>query len=460
MQTLRSSVPGKRPATGAHPVGSLFVNFADKVVGVIDPNGVPIDLGGAAGGDGTVYIGDTPPADPYPGKPWLNSTNGQLFIYYDDGNSLQWMSVTGMGSKGDKGDPGDPGEPGPAGPAGRDGVDGAQGPAGADSTVPGPQGPAGANGADSTVPGPQGPAGANGADSTVPGPQGPQGPAGANGADSTVPGPQGPQGPAGADSTVPGPQGPAGADSTVPGPQGPAGADSTVPGPQGPAGAQGPQGIPGPTNPPTPSTLGGVYAQQRPNAQVAVIGVDGAGNFIYGQPSTATKTLLNTLVANNSAALEDTTSFTPAYNFYGLQFNDLMCDATWQGNFAIRIRMFDGSTWRSDNNYFMASWYNDNNGNAAKSPQATHFAITTDLQTTDAGLTQWSSEVTMPNSQHGSNMITGIFTTRSVNSNARRPAQHWGVWQYSGTPFQVRGLQFFFTNGNLTRGNIQIYGWN
>ncbi len=325
------------------------------------------------------------------------------------------------------------------GPAGPQGEPGPAGPAGVSPTVTmvGDQ-----IAIDGVVQGPNltGPAGA-------PGPAGAQGPAGA---DSTVPGPQGPAGPAGADSTVPGPQGPAGAN----------GADSTVPGPQGPAGAQGPQGIPGPTNPPTPSTLGGVYAQQRPNAQVAVIGVDGAGNFIYGQPSTATKTLLNTLVANNSAALEDTTSFTPAYNFYGLQFNDLMCDATWQGNFAIRIRMFDGSTWRSDNNYFMASWYNDNNGNAAKSPQATHFAITTDLQTTDAGLTQWSSEVTMPNSQHGSNMITGIFTTRSVNSNARRPAQHWGVWQYSGTPFQVRGLQFFFTNGNLTRGNIQIYGWN
>jgi hypothetical protein len=256
MQTLRSSVPGKRPATGAHPVGSLFVNFADKVVGVIDPNGVPIDLGGAAGGDGTVYIGDTPPADPYPGKPWLNSTNGQLFIYYDDGNSLQWMSVTGMGSKGDKGDPGDPGEPGPAGPAGRDGVDGAQGPAGADSTVPGPQGPAGANGADSTVPGPQGPAGANGADSTVPGPQGPQGPAGA---DSTVPGPQGPQGPTG----------PAGADSTVPGPQGPAGAngaDSTVPGPAGPAGPRGPV----------------ANASMQPDTNKPAIGVDGAGNLVYG----------------------------------------------------------------------------------------------------------------------------------------------------------------------------------
>jgi hypothetical protein len=53
------------------------------------------------------------------------------------------------------------------------------------------------------------------------------GPAGPAGADSTVPGPQGLQGepgPAGADSTVPGPQGPAGPAGPI-GPAGPAGAD-------------------------------------------------------------------------------------------------------------------------------------------------------------------------------------------------------------------------------------------
>ena len=99
--------------------------------------------------------------------------------------------------------------------------------------VTGPQGPAGADGA----PGPAGPAGA---DSTVPGPQGPAGPAG----------------PAGADSTVPGPQGPAGAN----------GADSTVPGPAGPAGPRGPV----------------ANASMQPDTNKPAIGVDGAGNLVYG----------------------------------------------------------------------------------------------------------------------------------------------------------------------------------
>ncbi len=96
---------------------------------------------------------------------------------------------------------------------------GGVGPAGADSTVPGPNGPAGADGA-------TGPAGA---DSTVPGPQGEPGPAGADGGPGAV-------GPAGADSTVPGPQGE----------QGPQGVPGD-PGPAGVAGADGADGADGPS---------------------------------------------------------------------------------------------------------------------------------------------------------------------------------------------------------------------
>jgi hypothetical protein len=90
-----------------------------------------------------------------------------------DGTEQEWLDSL-VGPKGDTGD---------------------TGPAGADSTVPGPEGPQGPAGADSTVPGPQGPQGEPGADSTVPGPEGPEGPPGA---DSTVPGPKGETGDTGA----------------------------------------------------------------------------------------------------------------------------------------------------------------------------------------------------------------------------------------------------------------------
>ena len=110
------------------------------------------------------------------GDCWLVG-EGFLYTWNDETNG--WVNVGKLqGPKGDQGDRGDVGPagadstvPGPQGPAGQRGEDGPVGPRGADSTVPGPAGPAGERGADSTVPGPVGPAGE----------AGPVGPAGARG---------------------------------------------------------------------------------------------------------------------------------------------------------------------------------------------------------------------------------------------------------------------------------------
>jgi hypothetical protein len=36
-------------------------------------------------------IGDSPPASPVVGQTWWQSSSGNSFVYYDDGNSLQWV---------------------------------------------------------------------------------------------------------------------------------------------------------------------------------------------------------------------------------------------------------------------------------------------------------------------------------------------------------------------------------
>ena len=90
VQVSRSSVAGARPASGSQPVGSLYVNFADKQLGVIDPSGNPVDL---LGEGSSVYSGDTPPTGAVPNALWYNTTDGFLYIYYDDGNSVQWVSI-------------------------------------------------------------------------------------------------------------------------------------------------------------------------------------------------------------------------------------------------------------------------------------------------------------------------------------------------------------------------------
>jgi hypothetical protein len=44
-------------------------------------------------GTQAMYVGDTPPATPGPNQLWWNSTLGSMFIYYNDGNSTQWVPV-------------------------------------------------------------------------------------------------------------------------------------------------------------------------------------------------------------------------------------------------------------------------------------------------------------------------------------------------------------------------------
>ena len=46
---------------------------------------------GAGQGGATVSVGNTLPEDPENGNLWLNTDNGKLYVYIDDGTSTQWM---------------------------------------------------------------------------------------------------------------------------------------------------------------------------------------------------------------------------------------------------------------------------------------------------------------------------------------------------------------------------------
>lgn len=84
----------------------------------------PVAIDGSGGGGtatGLVYIGDSPPLNPVAGVQWWESDTGVLYIWYDDGNSAQWVVSSVGGAEGPQG---------PAGVDGIDGVDGAQGPKG------------------------------------------------------------------------------------------------------------------------------------------------------------------------------------------------------------------------------------------------------------------------------------------------------------------------------------------
>ena len=74
-------------------------------------------VSGGGGGGASVTVSDTPPVSPSAGNLWFDSTIGQMFIYYSDGDSSQWV-------------PSNPSIAGPSGSTGPQGIQGPTGPAG------------------------------------------------------------------------------------------------------------------------------------------------------------------------------------------------------------------------------------------------------------------------------------------------------------------------------------------
>ena len=45
------------------------------------------------GGNAAISLGDNPPSNPNDGELWVDTTNLELFVYYNDGDSSQWVNI-------------------------------------------------------------------------------------------------------------------------------------------------------------------------------------------------------------------------------------------------------------------------------------------------------------------------------------------------------------------------------
>ncbi len=187
-----------------------------------------------------VTVGDNPPigaGTTNNGELWWESDTGDLYVYYNDGDSSQWVMANsgGRGLTGDKGEVGSKGDKGQKGELGTTGSQGDKGDKGAPSTVAGAKGDKGEVGNDGSdgSKGDKGQKGEDGADSTEAGPKGDKGEVG----DKGEAGDKGDKGEVG-DKGQKGEVGDKGQKGQK-GQKGEIGADSTVAGPKGEKGAEG-----------------------------------------------------------------------------------------------------------------------------------------------------------------------------------------------------------------------------
>ena len=100
------------------------VSVVDDNRGPPGPAGAPGPPGATGATGSNVIISDTPPPNPAPSDLWFEIDSGSLAIYYNDGDSAQWVEIGG--------------EPGPAGPPGATGATGVTGPGVTVSDTPPP----------------------------------------------------------------------------------------------------------------------------------------------------------------------------------------------------------------------------------------------------------------------------------------------------------------------------------
>lgn len=96
----KSSVAAKVPLIGDLQYGELALNYADGKLYFKKADGTTIDyFSSGAASSASISIGVSPPNSPINGALWWDSTYGILKIYYNDGNSSQWVDAS-IGSGG------------------------------------------------------------------------------------------------------------------------------------------------------------------------------------------------------------------------------------------------------------------------------------------------------------------------------------------------------------------------
>lgn len=95
----KSAVASKTPLVSDLDYGELALNYADgKLYYKTSTNEVAVLNTSSTSEGSSVDVGVSPPTDPEAGDLWWNSEEGILFIYYQDADTGQWVSIGAKGT--------------------------------------------------------------------------------------------------------------------------------------------------------------------------------------------------------------------------------------------------------------------------------------------------------------------------------------------------------------------------
>jgi len=108
-----ANVPGGDTGSGTINTSGFFINgvpfspyqlpvASTTMLGGVKVDGVSITItngviSASSGGNVGIAVGSTPPASPIQGALWWDSIGGQLYVWYNDGDSSQWVTVVNQG---------------------------------------------------------------------------------------------------------------------------------------------------------------------------------------------------------------------------------------------------------------------------------------------------------------------------------------------------------------------------
>ena len=165
-------------------------------------------------------------------------------------------------------------------------------------------------------------------------------------------------------------------------------------------------------------------------------------------------TLLNTLTAGNTPALQDTTSLTASYSEYDIIFENVI-PAT--NTTTCELQVYASGGYQATT-YVTAGYYSNVGGATQFGANTTFIPCSAPVLTANSapgisGAFHFSnpSQTTQPKMFNG--QVGYNATTSTINS-----ATMAGYW--NGSNVAVTGFQVLFSSGNITSGTIKIYGHN